>query len=169
MADYEPIEFSAELYDDNFERVNAPEVVLRLKNAAGENYDYTFNRYSDYYRLDCGYFTNGVYRYKASTSFNGKKYSQDGRLTVEMTDLELAHLTADHNLLYALSEKSGGKLFYPTELNLLAQALKQNTSLRPVVYSSFERHNLLSFKWLFLPIFLLLGLEWFLRRYWGHY
>ena len=165
----EEVVFDAELFNANFERINTPEASLRLTNELGENFDYIFSRRGDAYSLNVRKLQEGNYTYKASTAFNGEKLEQSGSISVTDLNLEALELTADFNMLNLLSSKSNGKLYFPNQLKELEAELLADDSQKPVIYSDSRTFPLIDYRWLFLIIFLLLGTEWFLRRFKGSY
>jgi hypothetical protein len=102
-------------------------------------------------------------------NFNKKDFAASGAFTVSPTQLELEATRADHQLLYSLSNNSGGELFYPLELNELAEAIYKKQNIKPVLYSSTRTEPLINLRWLFIPILLLLVLEWGIRKFNGGY
>lgn len=165
----EEVVFDAELFNANFERINTPEASLRLTNELGENFDYIFSRRGDAYSLNVRKLQEGNYTYTASTAFNGEKLEQSGSISVTDLNLEALELTADFNMLNLLSSKSNGKLYFPNQLKELEAELLADDSQKPVIYSDSRTFPLIDYRWLFLIIFILLGTEWFLRRFKGSY
>jgi hypothetical protein len=161
--------FDAQLYNDAFELVNDPDVSLIVKNESGAEYKYNFSRTQNYYTLNAGLFQEGSYSYTASTSLGGKQYTAQGKFIVESVRLEQYDLTARHALLHSLSEKYGGRLFYPAQTDQLIKVLTEDRPLKAVMYQSTTTRPLLNLKWLFFLITGLLFAEWFMRRYAGSY
>jgi hypothetical protein len=76
---------------------------------------------------------------------------------------------ADHQLLYSLSEKTGGKLFYPSQMSDLAKAIETKEEIKPVLYSTTRTEPLINLRWLLIPLLLLFALEWGIRKFNGGY
>ncbi len=165
----EQISFDAQLYNDNYEMINEPDVFVTLTNEDKKDYKYTYNRSSNYYTLSAGMLPAGRYTYVAKTNYTGEALEQKGSFSVQDIQLELYDLTARHDLLRALTEKYGGELFVSGKSEGLASKILTNTKIKPVVYQSSDTKSVLNFKWLFGLLLLLLCLEWFLRRYMGSY
>ena len=164
----ESIFIDAQLYNDNFELINEPEVIANIRQG-NTNFDFTFSRKNNYYFLDAGRLAPGNYRYEASTSLNGEELTSNGNFTVQDVELEQFDLTANHGLLYQLAEKSGGSVVYPNELLTVSDEIKSRASIKPVIYYSNSTEKLLDQKWIFFVIAFLLALEWFIRRFLGAY
>lgn len=165
----ESVVFNAELYNETYEPINDPEVDLSITDEEGKVYDYKFNRTDNAYRLNAGSFKEGNYRFKAHVSNGGKVLESNGRFMVAALKLETTRTTADHGLMYKISNSSGGQLFYPRELDKLAEAIKSRDDIRNVVYEQTWFKEAIHMKWFFFIILILLSLEWFVRKRQGAY
>jgi hypothetical protein len=168
-TELEEISFQAELYNDNYEPVNTPEVTMRIRNRSNEEFDYTFNPSGDAYSLDVGRFPEGNYSWSATTELNGIRHAHDGKFVVQAVQLEAMETTADHGLLRQLAGQYGGEMIYPAEMDALADKILNDENIKPVLYSSTHTRPLIHLKWLCLVLLGALCLEWFLRRYFGGY
>jgi hypothetical protein len=165
----EPIQFNAELYNDSYELVNEPDISLSIKNKEGKEFPYTFTRQGKGYVLNAGVMPVGGYTYQASVQFNGQKLTSEGRFTVRAIELELFETTANHGLLREISAKTGGITFNTTQLTALADSILAKPTIKPILYETTTTDPLIHLKWIFALLAFLLGLEWFLRRYYGAY
>jgi len=110
----EDILFDAQLYNDNYEMVNEPDVFVVVKNRDNKEFKFTASRTNNYYTLNANLLPPGKYSYEANTNFNGDALSQKGYFSVQDIQLELYDLTARHGLLKSLSNKYGGEVVLPT-------------------------------------------------------
>ncbi len=165
----EAVLFDAQLYNDNYEMINAPETKLSVTNESNERFDYVFSKNDNYYVVNTGRFPEGSYSYTASTSYNGKNLNASGRFSVQSIAKEEYDLTARHNVLYQLADKTGGDIIYPDQINKLDSLITNNNTIKPILYQKAETKSLLNWPWLLLIIIFLLSTEWFLRRYFGAY
>ncbi len=112
--------------------------------------------------------TSGIYSYSATTSLGGRSFSDKGEFIVEDTNPEYVDVTANHNLLKIVSQKSGGQFVHFTKMDELPAIINAQDfkSLIRSTSNFFPLQN--SLLW-FLTIFLLFTAEWFLRKYWGGY
>ena len=163
------ITFDAELYNQSYELVNDPEAFLVVRDGEGNEYNYTFNKSDKSYVLDIGKFAVGDYRFTAFTDYTGQRLQVNGRFSVQPIQLESYVTTADHALLHALSGKYGGAVHYIDALPALTEQLTNDDSIKPVLFQSARNQPLLQLKWLFFGLLVLIGLEWFLRRFYGGY
>lgn len=165
----ENIVFEAQLYNDAYEMINEPDVSLSIKDQNRKEFKYNFSKTNNYYTLDAGLFPEGSYNYIATTTYKGLPQTASGRFSVQAIQLEQYDLTARHDVLRSLSQKFNGKTFKPAEINGIAEAILNNKDIKPMVFTSTTTRSLIHFKWLFFFIMLLLGGEWFMRRYFGGY
>lgn len=165
----EPVGFGAELYNDNYELVNDPDVSMSIRNRDGKEFTYTFNKLGKAYTLNAGILPVGPYTYKSTVNFNGQNLVYEGRFSVQPIELELFETTANHAVLRQLSAKFGGETVGPTQLASIAEKIKANETVKPVVYQTTQTNPLINLKWIFALLVLLLAAEWFLRRYFGAY
>jgi len=164
----ETINFNAELYNNTFQRINTPDVTLTVTTPKGEQYNYTMNKNGDSYDYNIGVLPANFYRYKATTYFNGQKFEAEGGFNVQAIQLELTDLTANHALLRALSQQTGGVSLPLSNAEQLAQIIIAKKT-KPMLFATTQTEPLLNKKWLFFLIASLLAIEWFLRRYSGAY
>lgn len=165
----ENIIFDAQLYNSSYEMVNEPDVLLTIKDEDNKVYNFSFSKSNNYYTLNAGQFAEGSYQYSANVNFNGENSIAKGRFTIQRVQLEQYNLTANHNLLSALSDKFNGQMYYPTKLTELNSAIMNSDVIRPIVYLSSSTQSIMNNKWIFGFLILLLTLEWFMRRYYGSY
>jgi hypothetical protein len=165
----EPVGFGAELYNDNYELTNDADVAMSIRNRDGKEFTYTFNKLGKAYTLNAGILPVGPYTYKATTNFNGQALMYEGKFSVQPIELELFETTANHAALRQLSAKFGGETVFPAQLASIADKIKANETVKPVIYQTTQTNPLINLKWIFALLALLLAGEWFLRRYFGAY
>ena len=164
----EPVQFTAELYNNSYELINDPDVRVILTNGEGKQFPYTMNKSGRYYALSAGILPVGNYQYKATTSVGGQQLEAGGAFTVQPIQLELYETTADHAVLRALANQFGGSMVYPKDMASIADSIKART-MKPIMYTTTKTESAMNLKWIFGILILLLAAEWFLRRYFGGY
>lgn len=161
--------FDAEVYNESYEPVNDPDVSLTVYGENDKQFPFTFSRTQSAYRLDAGRFSPGNYRYEARVKVGEKVNQQKGEFSVAVLDAEHSGKPADHNLLYSLSKRNGGKMFNPHSLAALRDELMGRDDIKPVSHSEKKLSDLINLKWIFFLLLSLLSLEWFIRKYNGSY
>ena len=167
FGENENIRFDAELYNESMQLVNDPDVELSIKNDKGEHYTFVMDKAFNSYAIDAGQLSEGNYTATAKCNYKGKQYNAVANFSVRPILVESTRLQADHGMLFNLARASGGKLFYPKDLEQLPEAISTNQSIKPLVYEYFKTRPLIDMKWLFFIALALLTIEWFIRKYRG--
>ncbi len=165
----EEIQFNAELYNDSYELVNDPEIKIDLYEEDGDKYNFVFNRTTTSYILNAGILPAGFYNYKARVKLGTKDYVETGKFQIRSLLLEANNTVANHQLLQNISEKFGGKLYYPQQMENISKAINTNNDIASIIYEENDLKELISLKWIFFVLLTLLSLEWFLRKRNGAY
>lgn len=165
----ESIIIDAELYNSNYERINEPEVTLRLTNDNKEEFQYTFSKTKNAYQLKIGSLAEGKYKYQAQTMFNNESFDSEGSFVVKTIELEAFDLQANHTLLHQISSRTGGQVFSPEQINQVKDSIVASNLVKPVLYESVRTRALIHEKWIFVLLLFLLSSEWFFRRFFGAY
>ncbi|MEP7196959.1 MAG: hypothetical protein ABI851_10600 [Saprospiraceae bacterium] len=169
LNETEDLIFNAELYNDNYEQINIPDVSLILKSSEGKSYDFNLGKKDKYYELNIGTFPAGEYTYIAKTEWNNKSLQASGKFSIQEDDIEISNLVARPDLLRGLAEKSNGKFFYKNQLDELSNLLNNEEQNKPILFQTLDIRQIIERKWILFIILLLLSAEWFLRRFWGSY
>ena len=168
-TEQENIILDAELYNDTYELINTPDATITITDESGKDFDFQFSKTGNSYTLSAGYFSPGNYSYKASTTFNGKTYTDAGAFSVSPVRLETINITADHRLMNQLAVQTGGSMAYPENMASLVDAIKNSAQAKPVMREITRTQSIIHLKWIFAVILLLLSVEWFIRKYSGGY
>jgi len=165
----EMIQFEAELYNENYELVNDPEVNLIVRNEEGQDYPFIFNKTSNAYQFQTNTLPLGKYSYTAITNFNGTKQTAEGIFSIQAMQLEALQTTANHKLLKKLAQQTDGSFYLLDEIKTLQEDLMNLESLKPRLYESVKTQALINLKALFFVILAFLSIEWFARKWMGSY
>lgn len=165
----EPLTFEAELINEAGEVVNDPDLSIEIKGEDGALYNFTFGKSGLNYYLDAGFFHEGKYTFKATAVLGEKKITQAGIFSVSSMTAEFSNLSADHQMLQRMAAQSGGKVYYPGELENLTEHLKAREELKPVVIEKLSFSDVLNLKWIFFLILAIFSTEWFFRKWNGGY
>ncbi len=165
----EPVQFNAEYYNQSYELVNKAEVKLTLTNEKGKNYNYNFSRTTNAYKLDAGILAPGTYTYLALVISGGNNEIAKGLVIVKPMQLEYIETKANHDLLKQLATSTGGKFVSFEDLDKLAELIKKQGTVKPVMYEQKDYRDLINQKWVFFLILFLITAEWFIRKRNGAY
>lgn len=160
----EAIELGAEVYNKSYELVTEPDVTLTLTNSENKKFNYTFSKTSTAYRLNIGILPAGEYRYEAKVKNNTELFVKQGIIVVKEVMAEKLNTVANHQLLYQLASRTGGKLFYLNQLEQLQTEILKSERIKPITYSQNTTSLLIDLKWLFFVLLALFSVEWFFRK-----
>ena len=169
FAENAPVEFSAELYNESHELVNTPDVKLTIKGSGDTTYDAQFSKQNNAYYLNMGELPVGTYTWIAKTQLGNKSYEKSGTFSVQEIFVETANLVADFDLLKSIAKTTDGKFFARNEIENVAKEIKANDNIKPIASYHKKYSMLLNSPWYLAAIVLLLGIEWFLRKWHGGY
>ena len=158
------LEISAEVYNKSYELITDQDVTLTLINSEGKKFNYTFSKTSDAFNLNLGILPAGEYKYEAKTKIDNQLLSKQGNILIKEIASEKINTVANHQVLNLLSKKTGGKLFYSEQLDLLEKEVLTNEQIKPITYSQNTTTLLIDLKWLFWLVIGLLAAEWLFRK-----
>lgn len=161
--------FSAELFNDSYEPVNTPDVTIRIKNDSLKEFSYLFDRTGDSYRLNAGNLAPGDYTFDAETQLGNQAFTEKGSFSVVKNDIEIQNNLADFGVLYQLSQQTGGQFYAFKDYGTLLDDISGNKQITVQQHKQTIQTEWINLKWLFFLLILLLGIEWFFRKYWGIY
>lgn len=149
-------------FDEVFQPQYGIPVQIELINERGEKRNLTFTPDPSKARLTIS-LPDGVYKFKSSTTRNGKNETDTGTFSILPGDAESQDLTADFQLLRGLAQNSGGSFFKLTEWNALKNFL--TTSIPPArVRSDQSFYPAIDLTWIFFILLGIISLEWFIRK-----
>jgi len=160
------VTLGAETYNAVYERIYDQKITLTLTDSARKERTVTFANAADGSPLHLGPLPAGLYRYQARATLGGQAQQASGELLVQNQPLEAQESKADHRLLAQLSRRSGGRLYYPSQLDKLAQDIEK-ANFKPQLSSEEDLKDLINLKWLFFALVALLAAEWATRKYQG--
>ncbi|MCU0358459.1 MAG: hypothetical protein MUE95_12845 [Cyclobacteriaceae bacterium] len=168
FTDTEPVIFESQVYNDIYEPVYGNTIDLEVTSEKGQKQRFSYTLSPGNTRYPIGGLEEGVYRYTSSTIISNQRESVSGQFLVVPQQLELQNLTADFDLLRKLSRQTGGSFYTTAQWESLDNDLMRSEATQ--VIRSVERYDsLISLRWIFFLLLLLVGAEWFLRKYYGGY
>lgn len=163
------IELIAELYNDSYELINTPDVNIRIQNDSLREFSYQFDRSNDFYRLNAGNMKPGDYTFEAETQLGNQHFTEQGNFSIVKNDIEIQNTSADFGVLYQLSAKTGGQFNTFNNYGTLLDIIGQNKQIAVQQHQLTFQNEWINLKLLFFMLLVLLGAEWFFRKYWGIY
>ncbi|MCF8358586.1 MAG: hypothetical protein K9H26_07485 [Prolixibacteraceae bacterium] len=164
-----PYKIKAQVFNEIYEPVTTTEVKLILTDSTGAELNYIFDSDNISYNLNMGYLTPGKYSFIASTTLGEKTFKQSGNFNIQEINVEQNNLKADFMLLKNISEQTGGKFFYPSQIDDLINKIAKNKGIEIKIHNEKNISEIIDWKWYLFIVIFLLSLEWFLRKFWGSY
>lgn len=165
----EPVYVETEVYDQIYEPVYGQQVQLRLVNQQSEQVsNFSYVHAGPQFRFPLNGLAEGIYRYTASTTLNGKKQYSSGEFLVEQINREALNITADFALLQNLSAQTGGRFYPINQLDSLKQQLLRNPQ-PPIIHSQQAFTDVVGTTWLLVVLLLIAIVEWVVRKVKGGY
>ncbi len=161
----ETIEFTAQVYDENFNPiVDADLQVTASKNGSS----YNINMSSVGNGIYEGYLESvekGIYNFSGIAQLGNKSIGESkGRFEVSSIEVEKINLKMDSGLLRLIANVSGGQYFSIKDSDELFNTLKIINENDVIENSTTTEINLWSDSRLLILIIILLGIEWFFRK-----
>ena len=166
----EAVVIKAELYNNNYDLVNAPDVRLKLKDIESDlSYDYVFSKDDNGYHLRIAALPAGEYQFIAETEYNGELYSENGAIKVKKINIESLETGANYQLLANIANKTGGKMVKTRNAGQVFNEIAQSNKIVPVFYYDESFADVITLSWLFFVLLALVSIEWFVRKRSGSY
>ncbi len=165
----EPVNFDAFLFNESYEPVNTEDIILEIKNNAHRTYKFGFTKTGTGYNLTAGALPPGDYSYHATVVVGNHKFDDSGEFIVRAQQLEELTATANHNLLYQLAVKTGGKIISPAAISTLPGLLAENELVKTQSQEIRSVREWISIRWLAVLLLFLLATEWGVRKWNGFY
>lgn len=152
--------------DKNFQFDDRASLELRITNlATKQEKKLPFSLVNASYQVEVENLSAGEYSYKVSVS--GQSISSYGKFKISDFKIEEQFTNANFQKLTKLSDKTGGKLYFPDKIEAVLEDLMNNTSFFTTQKSTIKEQNLIDWKWILYFIIGLLSAEWFIRKYYG--
>jgi len=171
-SDGEPVFIEAQVYNESYELINTAQVQIDIFNSENKRFTYTMlplNSSSKVYSLNAGILPAGTYKYKASVTQDNKSKFKEGSFTVIPTDFEASNTMANHNLLYQIANQTNACFSKPNAIVSIADSIAANKNIVSMMRDETSIKEWINLKSLFFFLLVLLGIEWFVRKYSGTY
>ncbi|MBN4052029.1 hypothetical protein JYT53_00855 [Cytophagaceae bacterium AH-315-L13] len=160
----EVIKFDAEVYNDSYELITDPEISIKFTDSKDKSFPYTFNKTSNSYSLEAGFFKSGTYQYETEVQIGKELHHLNGTFTVKPIQIESQSTVADHQLLYNLAKSHGGEIIYPAQIEGLPEKINQREDMQSISYTTKTFQAIINLPGILILLILLLTVEWFVRK-----
>jgi hypothetical protein len=165
FAGSEPVEFTGQVYDENYQPINDAEVSLSVTQQ-GQTSQLTLTSLGNG-RFEGAFdpLPEGDYTYSARALAGGKELAQEkGSFSVGGLNAEFLETRLNRLLLEQLAARTGGKYYEPQELSRLSADLAQMPNFRPRDVILARQFELWNKRWMMVVLVALFSIEWFLRK-----
>lgn len=169
----EPVEFTAQVYDENYQPVDDAqiEVQARLNDGGQATQNKEISTLvlnalgSGQYRAAFDQLPEGDYRFTARVQFGGKEIGTSaGVFSVGEANAEFFETRMNQPLLQQIAARTGGTYYIPSTIS----SLPHDITSRPNFQSHERTHaaeiELWNSRWMLMLVIFLFSLEWFLRK-----
>ena len=161
-----PIKISAQYFDKSFvfdPRANLTITVVDTTTKKSTVYPLLLK--NNFYEVGLNSLQAGGYSY--TISVKDQQMTRSGNFTILEFNIEQQFLNANSKSLERLAVKTGGAIFYPSQIDVLINQLITNQSYVSTEKSQQKAVPLIFIKWLLALIAFCLSIEWFIRKFNG--
>ncbi|MEM8764343.1 MAG: VWA domain-containing protein [Bacteroidota bacterium] len=161
-----PLKITASYFDESFVfDANAElQIILKRRNSNFERQAPMLLK-GNYFETDLSDLEEGIYDFTITVV--GENLLRSGSFKILKNNPELLVQATNYKKLNRLSNKTGGQVFYPKDLDLIIERLSKDNEFTPVQKSRQNIVSLIDFEILLALMVSCLALEWFIRKYNG--
>lgn len=160
------VKLYAQYFDKNYVFDTRAALTIKVTNKETEEvYDAPFLLQRNAYEIDLSNLTPGDYSFTVTVQNQG--LARSGNFTIVPFEVEQQFLNANVAALSQVATNTDGKRYTISTIDPLITSLLNDTRYRPVQKSTENVVPLIDWKWLLAILALLLGIEWFMRKYNG--
>lgn len=162
----EGIEISAQYFNKNYEFDEKAHLTISVSNSkTKQTKNYDLLKTNNAYKVNLDGLGAGKYTFIVEELNSNSSYS--GKFEVLDFDIEKQFVNPDTDKLNQLATQTGGKVYYPNQIEKLIETLLNNTEYKAIQKNKTNRSPLIEWYWLLILIAGFLSAEWFVRKYNG--
>ena len=162
----EKIEISAQYFNKNYEFEENAQLTIQLKNKkTNVSKIYDFLKGNGEYKVNLDGLEAGNYSFTVKE--NNSKASYSSNFEVLDFEIEKQFINPDVSRLSQLATNTNGKIFYPTQVDLLINELLKKESFPAIEKEVIQKSPLIDWIGLLILLAFSLATEWFVRKYNG--
>ncbi len=161
----EPVEFTAQVYDENYQPVDDAQVEVQAVQGKESSTLVLNSIGSGQYRAAFDQLPEGDYRFTARVRSGGNELgTSNGVFSIGGTNAEFLETRMNQPLLQQIAARTGGKYYIPSTISSLPNdiALLPNFKSHEMIHTT--EIELWNSRWILAFVILLFSLEWFLRK-----
>ena len=165
FAGSDPVEFTAQVYDDNYKPIDAAEVTLAVTKKDLSSQLALTSVGDGRFEGALDPLPEGDYSYSARAVAGGRQIAEEkGTFSVGGLNAEFLDTKANTHLLQQIALRTGGQYYEPEDLHRLPDDLASLPGFRIREVSTSQQLELWNKTWVLGCLIALLALEWFLRK-----
>ncbi len=161
----ETIEFTGQVYDEQYKPVDNAEVIIGLQHNK-EKIQLALNAVGNgRYEGSIDGLNEGDYTFTARATADGRSFGEDkGRFSVGQTNVEFLETKMNKTLLEQIAYRTGGRYYDLVNAGAIANDMEQDLkfSTREIIHTN--EIELWNWKYLAALVIILLAVEWFIRK-----
>ncbi|CUS91772.1 hypothetical protein [Candidatus Kryptobacter tengchongensis] len=167
----EKIEFSAQVYSEDYSPISEAEVRVKILNQLDEEVirEIKLEQISPGVYSGGVYLSKGDYRYEVNVSSRSGKVLKNfvGRFTVGEAEIEYLNTRVDSKLLREIASKTNGVFLSSDEIDALGKLIASISDFKPSIIEKKREYFLWSRFEPLIMVIIFLSVEWFMRKKMG--
>ncbi|MGE5431684.1 MAG: vWA domain-containing protein [Syntrophomonadaceae bacterium] len=161
----EPVEFTAQVYNETLNPVDDAEIKVAVKSEKNE-FSVAMNALGGgLYEGKLETNESGDYTFSGTANQAGRQLGKDGgRFSIGDVEIEMINPAMDKDLLQLLARQTGGRFFYGKNYAQLFEILSEISKSKVKEKISHSEIILWNSQWMLIGIIVFFAAEWFLRK-----
>lgn len=165
FAGQDPIEFTAQVYDENYKPIENAEVLITAARGTASNQTTLTSLGNGRYEGSLDPMQEGDYAFTATVNVGGKQIAEEhGTFSVGGLNVEFQETRMNKLLLQQLAARTGGKYYDARSLETLPQDIASLPQFKPREVVHASEIELWNIGWMMALMITLFALEWFIRK-----
>ncbi len=165
FAGQDPVEFTGQVYDENYKPIENAEVIITVTRDNASNQTTLTPLGSGRYEGSLEPMQEGDYTFTATVNVGGKQLAEDkGTFSVGGLNVEFQETRMNKLLLQQLAARTGGKYYNANALENLPQDIASLPHFKPREVVHASEIELWNIGWMITLMVTLFALEWFMRK-----
>ena len=160
------LEISAQYFNKNYEFDEKARLTISITNKnTKQNKKYDLLKTTNAFKVNLDGLLAGQYTFSVKELNSGSTYN--GYFEILDFDIEKQFVNPDLQKLTQLSNLTKGKVHFPNQVDDLIKTLLINDNYRAIQKEIVKKTPLIDWYWLLILVAIVLGSEWFIRKYNG--
>lgn len=161
----EPLEFSGQVYDETLRPLDDAQISVTVMNGTTRNVLLMNSLGNGQYEARAEAMQEGEYTFEAVVRRGGVETGKaSGSFSVGASNAEFLETRANALALRQLSARSGGRFYFPDDIESLADDIRSLPDFRPSETVESTEVRLWTDPWILLTVIFMFSLEWILRK-----